>query len=232
MLDSLFASILTTSSAAATLSLGKLLLCTATSLALGAAIAAIHTFRNRYTKGFVMTLALLPAVVQMVILMVNGNLGTGVAVAGAFSLVRFRSAPGSAREIGAIFAAMGAGLMAGMGYLGYAALFALILGGITMAYHALGFGGGNAALRCRTLHITIPEDLDYTGVFDPILAQYATKSELKQVKTTNMGSLFKLTYDLTLRDGGQEKALIDTLRQRNGNLEISLCQQETGPAGL
>ena len=88
--------------------------------------------------------------------------------------------------------------MAGMGYLGYAALFALILGGITMAYHALGFGGGNAALRCRTLHITIPEDLDYTGVFDPILAQYATKSELKQVKTTNMGSLFKLTYDLTL----------------------------------
>ena len=165
-------------------------------------------------------------------MMVNGNVGAGVAVAGAFSLVRFRSAPGSAREIGAIFAAMGAGLMAGMGYLGYAALFALILGGITMAYHALGFGGGNAALRCRTLHITIPEDLDYTGVFDPILAQYATKSELKQVKTTNMGSLFKLTYDLTLRDGGQEKALIDTLRQRNGNLEISLCQQETGPAGL
>ena len=101
-----------------------------------------------------------------------------------------------------------------------------------MAYHALGFGGGNAALRCRTLHITIPEDLDYTGVFDPILAQYATESELKQVKTTNMGSLFKLTYDLTLRDGGQEKALIDTLRQRNGNLEISLCRQETGPAGL
>ena len=158
-------------------------------------------------------------------MMVNGNVGTGVAVAGAFSLVRFRSAPGSAREIGAIFAAMGAGLMAGMGYLGYAALFALILGGITMAYHALGFGGGNAALRCRTLHITIPEDLDYTGVFDPILAQYATESELKQVKTTNMGSLFKLTYDLTLRDGGQEKALIDALRQRNGNLEISCASR-------
>ena len=200
--------------------------------ACGLLIAITAMLTGQCSKGFAASLVTLPVVVQAVILMVNGNVGTGVAVLGAFSLVRFRSAPGSAREIGAIFAAMGAGLMAGMGYLGYAALFALILGGITMAYHALGFGGGNAALRCRTLHITIPEDLDYTGVFDPILAQYATKSELKQVKTTNMGSLFKLTYDLTLRDGGQEKALIDTLRQRNGNLEISLCQQETGPAGL
>ena len=210
----------------------EFLTCLGVSLGIGLILAALYQYHTRYTRSFVVTLALLPAVVCVVIMMVNGNVGTGVAVAGAFSLVRFRSAPGSAREIGAIFAAMGAGLMAGMGYLGYAALFALILGGITMAYHALVFGGGNAALRCRTLHITIPEDLDYTGVFDPILAQYATKSELKQVKTTNMGSLFKLTYDLTLRDGGQEKALIDTLRQRNGNLEISLCQQETGPAGL
>lgn len=210
----------------------EFLTCLGVSLGIGLILAALYQYHTRYTRSFVVTLALLPAVVCVVIMMVNGNVGTGVAVAGAFSLVRFRSAPGSAREIGAIFAAMGAGLMAGMGYLGYAALFALILGGITMAYHALGFGGGNAALRCRTLHITIPEDLDYTGVFDPILAQYATESELKQVKTTNMGSLFKLTYDLTLRDGGQEKALIDTLRQRNGNLEISLCRQETGPAGL
>ena len=210
----------------------EFLTCLGVSLGIGLILAALYQYHTRYTRSFVVTLALLPAVVCVVIMMVNGNVGTGVAVAGTFSLVRFRSAPGTAREICAIFLAMAAGLIAGMGYLGYAALFALILGGITMAYHALGFGGGNAALRCRTLHITIPEDLDYTGVFDPILAQYATKSELKQVKTTNMGSLFKLTYDLTLRDGGQEKALIDTLRQRNGNLEISLCQQETGPAGL
>ena len=210
----------------------QFLLCVGASLVIGLVLCAMMLWHTRPSAGFAVTLATLPAVVCVVIMMVNGNVGTGVAVAGAFSLVRFRSDPGSAREIGAIFAAMGAGLMAGMGYLGYAALFALILGGITMAYHALGFGGGNAALRCRTLHIPIPEDLDYTGVFDPILAQYATESELKQVKTTNMGSLFKLTYDLTLRDGGQEKALIDTLRQRNGNLEISLCRQETGPAGL
>ena len=214
------------------LSIGSMLALMLCAAACGLLIAITAMLTGQCSRGFAASLVTLPVVVQAVILMVNGNVGTGVAVLGAFSLVRFRSAPGSAREIGAIFAAMGAGLMAGMGYLGYAALFALILGGITMAYHALGFGGGNAALRCRTLHITIPEDLDYTGVFDPILAQYATKSELKQVKTTNMGSLFKLTYDLTLRDGGQEKALIDTLRQRNGNLEISLCQQETEPAGL
>ena len=231
MLDTVFRGLFDTA-LTDTIAPGNFLLCVGISLILGLLLCAMTGWQSRSSRSLTITLALLPAVVCVVIMMVNGNVGAGVAVAGAFSLVRFRSAPGSAREIGAIFAAMGAGLMAGMGYLGYAALFALILGGVTMAYHALGFGGGNAALRCRTLHITIPEDLDYTGVFDPILAQYATKSELKQVKTTNMGSLFKLTYDLTLRDGGQEKALIDTLRQRNGNLEISLCQQETGPAGL
>lgn len=210
----------------------QFLLCVAASLVIGLVLCAMMLWRTRPSAGFAVTLATLPAVVCVVIMMVNGNVGAGVAVAGAFSLVRFRSAPGSAREIGAIFAAMGAGLMTGMGYLGYATLFALILGGMTMLYHGVGLGGNSRSLRCRTLHITIPEDLDYTGVFEPILEQYAAQSELKQVKTTNMGSLFKLTYDLTLRDRGQEKHLIDALRQRNGNLEISLCQQETGPAGL
>ncbi len=210
----------------------QFLLCIAVSLVIGLILCAMMLWRTRPSAGFAITLATLPAVVCVVIMMVNGNVGAGVAVAGAFSLVRFRSAPGSAREIGAIFAAMGAGLMTGMGYLGYAALFTLVLGGVTMAYHALGLGRGKRALCCRTLHITIPEDLDYTGVFEPVLIQYAAQSELKQVKTTNMGSLFKLTYDLTLRDAGQEKDLIDALRERNGNLEISLCQQETGPAGL
>lgn len=210
----------------------QFLLCVGASLVIGLVLCAMMLWRTRPSAGFTITLATLPAVVCVVIMMVNGNVGAGVAVAGAFSLVRFRSAPGSAREIGAIFAAMGAGLMAGMGYLGYGALFSLVLGGVTMAYHALGFGSGKQVLCCRTLHITIPEDLDYIGVFDPVLAQYAAQSALKQVKTTNMGSLFKLTYDLTLRDRSQEKELIDALRQRNGNLEISLCQQETGPVGL
>ncbi|MGN8937480.1 DUF4956 domain-containing protein [Bittarella sp. HCP28S3_D9] len=218
MLDSLFASILTTSSAAATLSLGKLLLCTATSLALGAAIAAIHTFRNRYTKGFVMTLALLPAVVQMVILMVNGNLGTGVAVAGAFSLVRFRSAPGSAREICSIFLAMAVGLATGMGYLAAAALFVLVIGGASILYTCLRFGEQKQLEK--ELKITIPETLDYTDLFDDLFARYTAHWKLEQVKTTNMGSLYRLDYRIALRDPAQEKVFLDELRCRNGNLEI------------
>ena len=218
MLDSLFASILTTSSAAATLSLGKLLLCTATSLALGAAIAAIHSFRNRYTKGFVMTLALLPAVVQMVILMVNGNLGTGVAVAGAFSLVRFRSAPGSAREICSIFLAMAVGLATGMGYLAAAALFVLVIGGASILYTCLRFGEQKQLEK--ELKITIPETLDYTDLFDDLFARYTAHWKLEQVKTTNMGSLYRLDYRIALRDPAQEKVFLDELRCRNGNLEI------------
>ncbi|MGN0205016.1 MAG: DUF4956 domain-containing protein, partial [Coprococcus sp.] len=178
------------------------------------------------TKSFVATLALLPAVVCVIIMMVNGNVGTGVAVAGAFSLVRFRSVPGSAKEIGTLFLAMGAGLIAGMGYLAYALLFTIILGSISVIYNWLDFGIKNNTAKYRTLHITIPEDLDYTGVFDEILKDYAESWELIRVKTTNMGSLFKLTYNLTLKTSGKEKEMIDHLRCRNGNLEISISEQE------
>lgn len=215
-----------------TIALEEFLLCVGVSLVIGLILCVMMLWRTRTSAGFAVTLATLPAVVCVVIMMVNGNVGAGVAVAGAFSLVRFRSTPGSAKEIGAIFVAMGVGLMAGMGYLGYAALFALVMGSVTMVYHGIGFGGRSSVLHCRTLHITIPEDLDYTGVFDPIFQQYVTQSELKQVKTTNMGSLFKLTYDLTLKNIDQERDLINALRQRNGNLEISICQQETGITGL
>lgn len=215
-----------------TIALWEFLLCVGVSLVIGLALCLMMLWRTRTSVGFTVTLATLPAVVCVVIMIVNGNVGTGVAVAGAFSLVRFRSTPGSAKEIGAIFVAMGVGLMAGMGYLGYAALFALVMGGVTMVYHGIGFGSRNCGLRCRTLHITIPEDLDYTGVFDPVFQEYVTESELKQVKTTNMGSLFKLTYDLTLKNIEQERDLINALRQRNGNLEVSICQQETGITGL
>lgn len=205
------------------------LLCVGVSLLIGLMLCAMTMWRLKSSGGFAITLALLPAVVCVVIMMVNGNVGAGVAVAGAFSLVRFRSAPGSAREIGAIFIAMGAGLIAGMGYLGYAALFSLILGLITMLYTAMHFGDRR---RYKTLHITIPEDLDYAGVFDPVLREYTSEYTLTQVKTTNMGSLFKLTYDLILRDPSKEKKFIDELRLRNGNLEISVSYQETVAAGL
>ena len=228
MLDSLFRGVFDTELTSVIVP-ADFLLCVGVSLLIGLLLCATTMWRTKSSASFMVTLALLPAVVCVVIMMVNGNVGTGVAVAGAFGLVRFRSAPGSAREIGAIFIAMGAGLIAGMGYLGYAALFSLIMGGVTMLYIALHLGEGN---RNKTLHITIPEDLDYSGVFDPVLKEYTTGYTLKHVKTTNMGSLFKLTYDLTLRDPAKEKAFIDELRRRNGNLEISMSYQETNPAGL
>lgn len=166
-------------------------------------------------------------VVCVVIMMVNGNVGAGVAVAGAFSLVRFRSVPGTAREIGAIFLAMGAGLICGMGYIAYAVLFSVVLSIVSVIYSCFDFGIGKKSALYKTLHITIPEDLDYTGVFEDLLNEYASKWELVQVKTTNMGSLFRLTYNLTLRTGVKEKELIDKLRCRNGNLEITVSKQET-----
>ena len=160
-------------------------------------------------------------------MMVNGNVGAGVAVAGAFSLVRFRSVPGTAKEIGAIFLAMGTGIIVGMGYLGYAILCAAVLGGASALYSRLDFGCTKKSALQKTLQITIPEDLDYTGVFDDILRQYASEYELVQVKTTHMGSLFRLTYHLTLRAANQEKQFLDELRCRNGNLEISVSKQVT-----
>lgn len=209
------------------ISLTDFLLCVGCALVIGLILAGTYMYKIRYTKSFVVTLAILPAIVCVVIMMVNGNVGTGVAVAGAFSLVRFRSVPGSAREIGAIFLAMGTGLAAGMGYLAYALLVAVLLSGITLFYHKVDFGWGKQAALYKTLHITIPEDLDYTGVFDPILQKYTKGYEIMQVKTTNMGSLFKLTYNLTLAGADQEKEMIDELRCRNGNLEISISKQET-----
>ena len=211
---------------------GYFLLCMAAALAAGLVLALAYTRRGRYTKSFVMTLALLPAVVCVVIMMVNGNVGAGVAVAGAFSLVRFRSAAGSAREITMLFLAMGAGLMAGMGYLAYCLLFAVVVCLLFAVYDRLDFGTRKNSARFKTLHITVPEDLDYTGVFEGALGQYTESFELVRVKTTNMGSLFRLTYDVTLRQNANEKAMIDELRCRNGNLEISVSRQETAAAEL
>ncbi len=202
------------------------LLCMAVALVGGFILALAYTFKGIYTKSFVITLAILPTVVCVVIMMVNGNVGTGIAVAGAFSLVRFRSVAGTAKEIGAIFIAMGAGLMFGMGYLGYGLLFVLILSATTMLYTLSGFGEHKNTCD-KTLTITIPEDLNYTDVFSDVMAGFTKKHTLKFVKTTNLGSLFKLTYDITLLDPTREKEFIDTLRCRNGNLEIAISPMQT-----
>lgn len=208
------------------------LLCLGFSLVLGLVMALAYMYRSRYTKSFTVTLALLPAVVCMVIMMVNGNVGTGVAVAGAFGLVRFRSVPGTAKEICALFLAMGAGLIAGMGYLGFAAMFTLVMCAAFLVYSRLDFGTGKKARLYKTLTVTIPEDLDYSHVFEDIFEEYTLEASLARVKTTNMGSLFRLTYHVTLRDGDREKEMIDQLRCRNGNLEISVSCQDTTVAEL
>ena len=205
----------------------EFLTCLGVSLGIGLILAALYQYHTRYTRSFVVTLALLPAVVCVVIMMVNGNVGTGVAVAGTFSLVRFRSAPGTAREICAIFLAMAAGLIAGMGYLGYAVLCTLVLGGAELLFRMLSAKADGGASLYKTLHITIPEDLDYSNVFDEPLREFTREYELTSVKTTNMGSLFRLTYNITLRDSRTEKSLSDRLRCRNGNLEITVSKQET-----
>lgn len=231
MFDSLFQGIFDTSGTTVIAPL-DFFLCIGCSLVMGLLLTLAYIYRSRYTKSFVFTLALLPAVVCVVIMMVNGNIGTGVAVAGAFSLVRFRSAPGSAKEIGILFLAMGAGLIAGMGYLAYALLFTLIMAAVTVLYTRLGFGSKKQTQLYKTLTISIPEDLQYSEVFEPVLQEYATACELTRVKTTNMGSLFRLTYNLTLKPGANEKEMIDKLRCRNGNLEIMVSPQETAVAEL
>ena len=225
MLNSLFSGLFDSASIQV-ITVSNFLLCVGSALLLGLILAGAYVFKSRCSKGFAAALALLPAVVCVVIMMVNGNIGAGVAVAGAFSLVRFRSAPGTAKEILAIFLAMAVGLIVGMGYIGYAFLCTILFALISMLYDRLSFGSRKKDALYKSLSITIPEDLDYTGVFDGIFRDFASEYELVKVKTTNMGSLFRLTYHLTLKDPAREKELMDQLRCRNGNLEISVSRQE------
>lgn len=207
------------------ISVSDFFLCIGTALLIGLIFAGMYIYRTRCSKSFVVTLALLPATVCMVIMMVNGNVGAGVAVAGAFSLVRFRSAPGTAKEIGAIFLAMAAGLITGMGYLAYAILFSVIMAVIFIVYSEIERKSKDKGDLYKTLHITIPEDLDYDEVFDEIFKDYLSEYELTQVKTTNMGSMFRLTYNITLLKNASLKEMINKLRCRNGNLEITVSKQ-------
>ena len=226
MLENLFKGLFDTD-LTTVISVTDFLLCLGCALVLGLVMAFAYMYRTRYTKSFVITLALLPAVVCVVIMLVNGNVGTGVAVAGAFSLVRFRSVPGTAKEICTLFLAMGAGLIAGMGYLGFAVLFAVVMCLVFILYNRLDFGEKRNAAVFKAFTVTIPEDLNYTTVFDDIFAEFTRSHELVRVKTTNMGSMFKLTYHVELTDATREKEMIDKLRCRNGNLEIAVSRQET-----
>ena len=200
------------------------LIATLCSLISGIVIAGTYMIRRIYSQSFVLSLVILPCIVQVVIMMVNGNVGTGVAVAGAFSLIRFRSAQGSGEELTSIFLAMASGLAAGMGYIFAAILFAVLISAIVLMLRLLNFGGGEA--HSRKLRITIPEDLDFDGRFDDIFREYLRKYELIQVKTCNMGTMYRLDYDVVVKQSGNVKEFLDKLRERNGNLEIMLNRCE------
>lgn len=203
----------------ATLSMQNMLICSLVSVILGIIIAVAYMITSdRYTKNFAITLALLPILVQVVIMLVNGNLGTGVAILGAFSLVRFRSVPGNSKEIAAVFWAMATGLATGTGYIGFAALFVIIVAIFFFVLSKTGFGD-KKDLKKR-LKVIIPENLDYTSIFDDIFARFVTEHSLVKVKTTNLGSMIELVYEIQLMDETKEKAFIDEIRTRNGNLTV------------
>lgn len=196
------------------------LICLLAAGACGVLTALTASFRSHASKSFLTSLILLPMIVCTVIAMVNGNIGTGVAVMGAFSLIRFRSVPGKARDIVVIFLAMTAGLTCAGGYVGIALVFTLIVG-LGMVIISLVPMGNE---RCMDLHITIPESLRYANEFDDLFSKYLKSHRLVQAKTTNMGSLYKLHYRVEMKDAKQGQAFIDDLRCRNGNLEIALCE--------
>lgn len=216
MLSSLIAE---STESSTTLSYKELLICVITAIFLGLLVAFVHIYRNIYSKNFVITLAVLPVLVQLVIMLVNGNLGTGVAVLGAFSLIRFRSVAGGAREITSIFWSMGIGLATGMGFIGYIIIFSFIIAVFLLLLNTVHFGEKNNIAE-REIKITIPEDLDYPGLFDDLFATYTYSAMLDSVKTTNMGSLYELRYRVMLKDSQTEKKLMDEMRVRNGNLTI------------
>lgn len=211
MLDSVLGTTMTVTSVA---------ICTFTSLILGCLIAVVYRWTNKEsTNHFLVALFLMPVLVQCVIMMVNGNLGAGVAVAGAFSLVRFRSAQGSAQEICIIFLAMAVGLTNGMGYVGFAAAFTVV---VMIAFWLACKVLFSPKVEQKRLKILVPEDMEYTNAFEDVFAEYTSHHRLERTKTTSMGSLFEVTFRVRLKDPKKEKEMIDAIRCRNGNLTVSL----------
>ncbi len=206
------------------MTLSAFLMCIFAALVLGVLTALVFSFRNKHSGSLILALAVLPPIVTLVIMMVNGNIGAGLAVAGTFSLVRFRSAPGTAREICGLFMSTAIGITCGMGYIGIAAVFFLVMA-VFLALLSL-FRFGETAASSRQLKITIPENLDYDGLFDDIFEKYTSRHELVRVKTTNMGTLYELTYTINLKTPEVSKQFIDDIRCRNGNLNI-ICGRES-----
>lgn len=218
MLTSIFPE--TVQGAAGTAPLSSFIIVLISAAVLGILTSFVFSFKMKHSKSFSLPLALLPMAVCVVIFLVNGRIGTGIAVAGAFTLVRFRSIPGTAREISAIFTAMVIGLALGTGYIGVSVIFFVLASVLTLVLTITGFGGGNASEKL--LKITLPEDMDYHGLFDEVFAEYKIKARMTRVRSTNLGTLFELTYTVTFPDNEIPKAFLDAIRARNGNLNVSV----------
>ena len=220
MLKSLF------NSTSSSVELWAILVCTLVSIILGVIVAYTHKKTSKYSKNFLITLAILPVLVQTVIIMVNGNLGTSVAIVGAFSLVRFRSIPGTSKEILSVFFAMAIGLATGMGHVFFACIMTILVSLVIILFNKTKLFDLNP--NTKMLKIIIPENLDYTNMFDDIFDKFVKEKKLEKVKMTNMGSLFELSYRITLKNEINEKEFIDELRVRNGNLKIILSHELDG----
>ena len=207
------------------LDIQTVLICAAVALVLGIIIAFTHMKTSRTTKGFAITLATLPLLVMAVMIMINGNLGTSIAILGAFSLIRFRSIQGDAKELLSVFFVMMVGLALGMGHVLFAVVITAIAVAAILIFSFTHFLEPNS--YNRSLKIVIPEDLDYDEVFDDIFKKYTKKAELVKTKTMNMGSLYKLTYNVTLKHGIKEKEFLDEIRVKNCNLKVLLSQPES-----
>ena len=210
--------------ASAQLTYESAILCMITALILGIANALLHTRNKKYTKNFVMVVALLPLVVQVIVIMVNGNLGTSVAILGAFSLIKFRSVPASSKELMSIFISMAIGLATGMGHILFSVVFMLVIIMAEMILSKTLFI--EAKVESKILRILIPDDLNYDDVFKKILLKYTVSNTLDKVKTTNMGSMYELTYSVILKDDSDIRQLINEIRCRNGNLTVAIYKKE------
>lgn len=220
MLDSLFSDV------SSSVDLETILICTLVSIVLGVVVAYTHKKTSKYSKNFLITLAILPVLVQSVMIMVNGNLGTSVAILGAFGLVRFRSLPGTSKEILSVFFAMAVGLATGMGHVFFATLMTVIVSFAIILFSKIKLFDIDESTRI--LRVTIPENLDYTDIFDDVFKNFVKEFKLQSVKTTNMGSLFELNYRVIFRGGINEKEFIDEIRTRNGNLKVMLSYDIDG----
>ena len=217
-MDKIFASVIQNGA----LTVSSFFICFVSALATGVVLALLLSLKMRSTKRFFITIAILPAVVMMVIALVNGNIGAGIAVAGSFALIRFRSAPGSAEEIGTLFITVASGLAFGMGFIAYGIIFAILMAGVYLLLSSFNLFNLKTTTSEKFLKITVPEDLNYVDAFTAVLEKYTTKHELIRSKLINMGSMYKLVFRVIIKDAKLNKEFIDELRIVNANLEISL----------